>query len=186
MIACYAWEEFPDERFVLSIKRYGGLVTEQPRNDFIENQFQTSHGVHGKHVGPCGEGTVGLVDGALLKQSGVGSHLGLISYATRGDGGFGGEDWCRSVVVDCISEDDVQVPTEFECRSRNEFDVFHGESELELVENPGADPLCNAFEDTVAAEEGRQGYASGLNTRRGGHEDDNKDKDRERRGNDDD
>lgn len=184
MTACYAWEEFPNERLAISIKRYGGLVTEQPRNDFIENQFQTSHGVHGKHVGPCGTGTVGLVDGSFIKQTGVGSHLGVITYAARGDGNFGGEDWCRSVVLDCVSEEDVHVPTEFKCYSRNEFDVFHGETELKQVENPAADPLCNAFETADGDAGGGQGYASGLNKDRGEH--DRKDREHNRRGKDDD
>ncbi|MEA2079858.1 MAG: hypothetical protein U9P00_08380, partial [Pseudomonadota bacterium] len=134
--ACYKWDQFSNERFALSIKRYGGLVTTEPRNDFIENQFQTNHGVHGKHVGPCGEGTIGLVDGTFLKQTEVGSHLGIQTIAGRGDGDLGGGDWCRSVVLDCVSEEDVQVPREFKCRSRNEFDLFHGKSQLKLVENP--------------------------------------------------
>lgn len=173
MLGCYEWEEFPNERFALSIKRYGGLVTEEPRNDFIENQYQTNHGVHGKHVGPCGEGTIGLADGTFLKQTGVGSHLGIQTITSRGDGYLGGEDWCRGVILDCVSEEDVQVPTEFKCRSRNEFDVFHGESELKLVENPALDPLCNAFETSDSLDGRERGRASGLRLgRKGGKDDD--------------
>jgi len=65
------------------------------------------------------------------------------------------------VVIDCVSEEDVQLPTEFECRSRNEFDNFHGESELELVKNSVADPLCQAFDEFPATPAG-DGRASGL------------------------
>jgi hypothetical protein len=171
-MACYRWDKFPNERFALSIKRYGGLVTEEPRNDFIESQLQTNHGVHGKHVGVCWPNTIGLADGAFLKAKGVGSHLALHSMTGRGDGELGGEDWCRSIVIDCISEEDVQVPKEFKCRSRNEFDLFHGKSQLKLVENPAEDPLCNAFEATgeISAPGGVR--ASGLDFQQGERDDD--------------
>lgn len=172
MTACYAWDRFPQERFALSIKRYGGLVTTEPRNDFIESQLQTNHGVHGKHVGACGPKTIALSDGTFLKAKGIGSHLGIQSMASRGDGELGGEDWCRSVVLDCISEEDVQVPKEFKCRSRNEFDLYHGESQLKLVENPAADPLCNAFEEDAGAGNPGQTRASGLRVVRGGRDND--------------
>lgn len=172
MTACYKWDKFPRERFALSIKRYGGLVTTEPRNDFIESQLQTSHGVHGKHVGACGPNTIALSDGTFLKAKGIGSHLGIQSLSSRGDGELGGQDWCRSIDLECISEEDVQVPKEFKCRSRNEFDVYHGASELKLVENPAADPLCNAFEDLAGGDVNTQGYASGLRTMRGGRDDD--------------
>jgi hypothetical protein len=170
LLGCYVWSRFPNERFTLSIKRYGGLVTSDPRNDFIENQIQTSHGVHGKHVGPCGANSIAAVDGTLLKDKGVGSHLGLHSTCVRGGGELGDADWCRDVVIDCISEEDVQLPVEFKCRSRNEFDVFHGESELKLVENAADDPLCNGFEDPAAPPPDGSGRTSGLdigNERRG-------------------
>jgi hypothetical protein len=78
--------------------------------------------------------------------------------AVRGSGGM---DTCREVIIDCTSEEDVQLPTEFECRSRNEFDVFHGESELKLVENSADDPLCQAFDGYPATPSG-DGSASGL------------------------
>ena len=42
LVGCYEWDRYPDERFALSIKRYGGLVTTEPRNDFIEGQNQTN------------------------------------------------------------------------------------------------------------------------------------------------
>lgn len=145
VIGCYLWDRFPNERFVLSIKRYGGLVTTEPRNDFIEAQNQTNHGIHGKHVGACGPDTLTAVDGTLLKARAMGAHVGLRSVAVQGDGTLGGEDTCRDVIIDCTSEEDVQTPREFECRSRNEFDVFHGESELKLVQNAAEDPLCTNF-----------------------------------------
>jgi len=158
VFGCYEWGRFPDERFALSIKRYGGLVTTEPRNDFIESQIQTNHGVHGKHVGLCGPGTIGAVGGTFLKAKGIGSKIGLRTMAVRGDGSM---DTCREVVIDCVSEEDVQLPTEFECRSRNEFDDFHGKSELKLVENSLADPLCQAFDGFPATPSG-DGRASGL------------------------
>ena len=170
LLGCYEWSRFPNERLALSIKRYGGLVTTDPRNDFIENQIQTSHGVHGKHVGSCGTNTVGAVDGSFIKDKGVGSHLSLHTSSVRGDGYLGGEDWCRSIIIDCTSEDDVQLPKEFKCRSRNEFDLFHGESELKLVMDPTADPLCNAFEDLDGPAADGRGHASGLNLGRGGRD----------------
>lgn len=158
LAGCYEWSSYPDERFALSIKRYGGLVTTKPRNDFIEAQDQTNHGVHGKHVGLCGPGTIGAVGGTFLKAKGIGSKLGLRTLAVRGDGTM---DTCREVVIDCISEEDVQLPKEFECRSRNEFDVYHGKSELKLVENSAADELCQAFDGYPATPSG-DGSASGL------------------------
>jgi hypothetical protein len=166
MMGCYEWDRFPNERLALSIKRYGGLMTTDPRNDFMAFQTQTSHGVHGKHVAPCGTNTVGAVDGSFITDLGIGSHLSLHTSSVRGDGYLGGEEWCRSIVVDCISEEDVQLPTEFKCRSRNEFDVFHGESELKLVENSATDPLCNAFEDLDGPVADGQGRASGLKSKR--------------------
>ena len=36
LFGCYKWSRFPNERFALSIKRYGSLVTTEPRNDYIE------------------------------------------------------------------------------------------------------------------------------------------------------
>ena len=156
---CYKWDRYPNERFALSIKRYGGLVTTEPRNDFIEAQNQTNHGVHGKHVNPCGPGTIGAVGGTFLKAKGIGSKLGLRTMAIRGDGTM---DTCREVVIDCVSEEDVQLPTEFECRSRNEFDNYHGESELELVANSVNDPLCQAYDGYPATPASGDGSASGL------------------------
>jgi hypothetical protein len=158
LFGCYKWDQFPNERFALSIKRYGSLVTTEPRNDFIESQLQTNHGVHGKHVGVCGAGTVAAVGGSFLKAKDIGSRIGLRTLAVQGDGSM---DECREIVIDCFSEEDVQVPTEFECRSRNEFDVYHGKSELKLVENAADDPLCNAFDGYPPTPAG-DGSASGL------------------------
>jgi len=162
LVGCYKWSRFPNERFALSIKRYGSLVTTEPRNDYIEYQNQTSHGVHGKHVGMCGAGTVAAVGGTLLKAKGIGSKIGLRTLAVQGDGTM---DECREIVIDCFSEKDVQLPTEFECRSRNEFNVYHGKSELKLVENAADDPLCNAFDGYPATDAG-DGSASGLRSGR--------------------
>jgi hypothetical protein len=163
LVGCYKWSRFPNERFALSIKRYGSLVTTEPRNDFIEFQNQTNHGVHGKHVGVCGAGTVAAVGGTFLKAKDIGSKIGLRTLAVRGNGSM---DACRELVIDCVSEEDVQLPSEFECRSRNEFDVFHGKSELKLVENAADDPLCNAFEGYPATAAATAGSASGLPDKR--------------------
>jgi hypothetical protein len=146
------------------------LVTEDPRNDFMAYQTQTSHGVHGKHVGQCGNNTVAAVDGSFIIEVGVGSHISLHSSSVRGDGELGGEEWCRSVIIDCVSEEDAQLPGAFKCRSRNEFDIFHGESELKLVKNSANDPLCNAFEDLDSPAAQGRGRASGLNLTRGGRD----------------
>jgi hypothetical protein len=159
LVGCYKWDRFPNERFALSIKRYGGLVTTEPRNDFIESQNQTNHGVHGKHVGICGPGTIGAVGGTFLKAKGIGSKIGLRTLAVRGDGSM---DSCREVVIDCVSEEDVQLPKEFECRSRNEFDVFHGKSAWKLVEDSTNDPLCQAFDGHPLTPAASDGSASGL------------------------
>jgi len=174
LFGCYKWDRYPDERLALSIKRYGGLVTSEPRNDFIEAQNQTNHGVHGKHVGLCGPGTVGAVGGTLLKAKGIGSKIGLRTMAVRGDGVM---DSCREVVIDCVSEEDVQLPSEFECLSRNEFDVFHGESELELVENAADDPLCQAFDGFPVTPASGEGGASGLRDDDDEDEDEDEDND---------
>ena len=168
LMGCYKWSRFPNERLALSIKRYGGLVTTDPRNDFMAYQTQTSHGVHGKHVAPCGSNTVAAVDGSFIVQVGEGSHISLHTSSVRGDGELGGEEWCRSVILDCVSEEDSQLPREFKCRSRNEFDVFHGESELKLVENSADDRRCNAFEDLADPVAEGRGRASGLNLNPGG------------------
>ncbi|MFW2372649.1 MAG: hypothetical protein ACN4GM_05960 [Gammaproteobacteria bacterium] len=168
LTGCYKWDRYPNERLALSIKRYGGLVTTEPRNDFIESQLQTNHGVHGKHVGLCGSGTIGAVGGTFLKARGIGSKIGLRSMAVRGSGTM---DTCREVVIDCVSEEDVQLPAEFECRSRNEFDVFHGESELELVNNSANDPLCQAFDGFPATPAASDASASGLRAGDSNHDD---------------
>lgn len=166
LVGCYKWERFPNERLALSIKRYGSLVTTEPRNDYIEFQNQTSHGVHGKHVGVCGRGTIAAVGGTLLKSKDIGSKIGLRTLAVRGNGLM---DECREVIIDCISEEDVQLPKEFECRSRNEFNVFHGKTKLKLVQNAAKDPLCQAFDGDPATDAG-DGTASGLPDRRRGRD----------------
>jgi hypothetical protein len=186
LFGCYEWDIYPDERLALSIKRYGGLVTTEPRNDFIEAQNQTNHGVHGKHVGPCGPGTVGAVGGTFLKAKGIGSKIGLRTMAVRGDGEYMGMDTCREVVIDCVSEEDVQLPMEFECRSRNEFDLFHGKSELKLVENSADDPLCQAFDGYPPTPSSGDGGASGLpDNGDHGHDDGHKERRRKGDGHDD-
>ena len=96
--------------------------------------------------------------------------------------GAGNMDTCREIVIDCVSEEDVQLPTEFECLSRNDFDVFHGESELELVLNSANDPLCQAF-DGFPAIPAAAGGASGLRENQDADDDEDDDDDRKHRNN---
>jgi hypothetical protein len=114
----------------------------------------------------CGRGTIAAVGGTLLKSKDIGSKIGLRTLAVRGNGLM---DECREVVIDCVSEEDVQLPKELECRSRNEFNVFHGKTKLKLVENAATDPLCQAFDGDPATGAG-DGTASGLPDRRRGRD----------------
>lgn len=85
--------------------------------------------------------------------------MGLTSHSSRAD------DSCRSIVVDCTTEEADQTPDTWTCFSRNEFDVFFGSSRLKAVENEAKDPLCSVFQDGTfeeATSVQEAGDASGL------------------------
>ena len=165
-LACYKWSAFPRERINLNI-RGGG-----PLSAATEGITQRTHGIHGKHVGSCGRGTNAALVGVLIETNSVGSHLGLYSAQSRGADRFGGDDSCRSVNIECYTEEATITPTEWTCESRNEFDVYHGKSKLTLIAIDTApdDPLCGVFEDKDTFEDSNEetsGVASGMQSRRG-------------------
>lgn len=163
-LACYYWSAFPDERINLNI-RGGG-----PLSAATEELVQRTHGIHGKHVGSCGEDTNSALVGVLTFQEKVGAHLGIYSPQSRGKEDFNANDVCRSVSIECYSNEASKTPAEWTCQSRNEFDVYHGESKLQLIAIDTApdDPLCGVFEDKDAFEdsnEEKSGVASGMRVR---------------------
>jgi hypothetical protein len=141
-LACYAWSAFPNERINLGIRNGGPLSTS------TESLTQRTRGIHGKHVGACGEGTNAPLNGVLIETD-LGSHLGLYSAQSRGGEKFDGNDHCRSVSIECYTQEVSITPNTWYCQSRNEFDVYHGASRLELVAIDTApdDPVCGVFED---------------------------------------
>ncbi|MEN8165907.1 MAG: hypothetical protein ABFR65_00330 [Pseudomonadota bacterium] len=160
-LACYSWSAFPDERINLNI-RGGG-----PLSAAAETMAQRTHGIHGKHVGSCGEETNSALVGVLTFKAASGSHLGVYSPQSRGKDKFNQDDVCRSVTIECYSDEVTKTPSEWTCQSRNEFDVYHGESTLNLIAIDVApdDPLCGVFEDRDAFEESNEagsGVASGM------------------------
>ncbi|MEN8176996.1 MAG: hypothetical protein ABFS39_00060 [Pseudomonadota bacterium] len=160
-LACYSWSAFPDERINLNI-RGGG-----PLSAAAETMAQRTHGIHGKHVGSCGEDTNSALVGVLVFKAGTGSTLGIYSPQSRGKEKFNADDVCRSVTIECYSNEVSKTPAEWTCQSRNEFDVYHGESKLELIAIDVApdDPLCGVFEDKDAFEDSNEndsGVASGM------------------------
>jgi hypothetical protein len=160
-LACYKWSTFPRERINLNIRGGGPLSTS------TEAITQRTRGIHGKHVGSCGRGTNAALVGVLVETETVGSHLGLYSAQSRGKEKFGSDDNCRSVSIECYSEEVTLTPTEWICESRNEFDVYHGQSKLTLVAIDTApdDPLCGVFEDKDTFEDSNdadRGVASGM------------------------
>jgi hypothetical protein len=160
-LACYSWSAFPKERINLNI-RGGG-----PLSAATEAVAQRTRGIHGKHVGSCGKGTNAALVGVLTEINTVGGHLGLYSAQSRGKERFNSDDSCRSVSIECFSEEQTLTPTEWTCQSRNEFDVYHGYSKLTLVAVDAApdDPLCGVFEDKDTFEDSNEGgsrVASGM------------------------
>jgi len=161
ILACYQWSVFPRERINLNI-RGGG-----PLSASTEAVTQRTRGIHGKHVGSCGRGSNAALVGVLVETDTLGSHLGLRSTQSRGEGRFGGDDHCRSVSIECYSEEISLTPTEWICESRNEFDVYHGHSTLKLIaiDTAADDPLCGVFEDKDDFEHSNEevaGRASGF------------------------
>ncbi len=163
-LACYSWSAFPRERINLNI-RGGG-----PLSAATEALAQRTHGIHGKHVGSCGRGTNSALVGVLTFQETVGAHLGIYSPQSRGKEKFNAEDSCRSVSIECYTDEASTTPAEWTCQSRNEFDAYHGESKLELIALDTApdDPLCGVFEDKDTFEDSNEknsGVASGMQAR---------------------
>lgn len=161
VLACYAWDAFPEERINLNI-RGGG-----PLSAAGATQTQRTHGIHGKHVGSCGEDTNAALVGVLVFKTETGSHLGVYSAQSRGDEEFNGNDHCRSVSIECYSDEASKAPAEWHCQSRNEFGVYHGESKLTLVaiDSSPDDELCGVFEDKDNFEDSNEegsGVASGM------------------------
>jgi hypothetical protein len=169
-LACYSWSAFPRERINLNI-RGGG-----PLSAASEEVGQRTRGIHGKHVGSCGRGTNSALVGVLVFKDDSGSHLGVYSPQSRGGGDFNGDDNCRSVSIECYSEELTITPEEWTCQSRNEFDDYHGESKLHLVAIDSApdDQLCGVFEDTSTFDDSNEddsGRASGLRANRRNRDD---------------
>jgi hypothetical protein len=139
---CYQWDIFPNERFKLDVKSHSALSERQ------EHPRQTAYSVHGKVVNDCGRNTMVTITGTVVTAAGEGAHMGLTSHASRPDGSKEG-DSCRSIVVDCTTEETDQAPDTWTCFSRNEFDIFHGLSHLNEVEDEARDPLCSFFDGPV-------------------------------------
>ncbi|MFY9976308.1 MAG: hypothetical protein WAK53_18800 [Chromatiaceae bacterium] len=152
-IACYKWDQFPDERLNLGVRNGGPL-------SFAEEAgpAQRTHGVHAKHVGVCGSGTNGAVEGAVVVAATTGAHMGLHTMVSRG-AEEGNRDICRPVFLDCYSDEASLVPETWTCQARNEFGAYHGVSTLTLVAIDTApdDPVCGVFEDKDTYESSNKG-----------------------------
>ena len=177
-LACYQWDQFEDERINIGI-RNGGPLSSPQDVDLYDHPAQRTHGVHGKHVGVCGEGTNGSVEGVVVVAAETGARMGLHTMVTRGNESSGRSETCRPVFLDCFSEEDSKAPEEWTCKGRNEFGTYHGESTLTLVAMDTApdDSLCAVFEDDDTFEDSNKGrgrtVASGtLGSGGGGEHDD--------------
>jgi hypothetical protein len=146
--ACYAWTLFPGERFKLTVKKHGDLTKRR------SHPQQTAYSVHGKHIGACVDDTMVGATGTIVVAKPIrrtdqgGAHLGLESHAARAD------DSCRSITVDCTTDEDNAVPRVWTCFSRNDFGDLppHGASELTKVDET-KDELCSAFQNGSFAED---------------------------------
>jgi hypothetical protein len=142
--ACYQWDAFPNERLRISIRKPAPITETEPA--------QIEWGLTGKHVGACGEGTAPVVRGTIVADEVEGTaHMGIYTIAVRGDGG---SETCRTVNWRCSAPSPVRAPDEWDCESRNEFDVYHGKSTLTKVPKLSEDPLCNVFEAGLSSPEG--------------------------------
>ncbi|MEA3277450.1 MAG: hypothetical protein U9Q81_19635 [Pseudomonadota bacterium] len=157
-LACYEWDQFPNERLNLNIRGGGPLSSSQDETNY-NHPPQRTHGVHAKHVGVCGEGTSGAVEGVVVVAAATGAHMGLHSMVSRGTEKSGGRETCRPVFLDCVSEEAKKAPDQWTCKGRNEFGTYHGESRLTLVAMDTApdDPLCAVFEDDDTFEASNKG-----------------------------
>jgi len=153
-LACYKWDQFPNERLNLGIRNGGPLSSPQDETNF-NHPAQRTHGVHAKHVGVCGEGTNGAVEGVVMVAAATGAHMGLHTMVSRGGEKRGRSETCRPVFLDCFSEEANKAPERWTCQSRNEFGAYHGESTLTLVAMDTApdDPLCAVFEEEHSFED---------------------------------
>ena len=160
-LACYQWDQFPNERLNLGIRRGGPLSSPQDEINF-NHPAQRTHGVHAKHVGVCGEGTNGAVEGVVMVAAATGAHMGLHTMVSRGGERRGRGETCRPVFLDCFSEEANMAPQQWTCQSRNEFGAYHGESTLTLVARDTApdDPLCAVFEDEHSFEDSNEDHDS--------------------------
>lgn len=144
-LECYAWSAFPNERLKLNIKAHSRLTEPEEEKKF-DHYPQTAFSVHGKEIGGCGGNTMGTVTGTIVTAKEGGSHMGIIAHFSRGSGQFFGPDFCRSVTFDCTTKEDGPTPDRWQCHSRNEFDVYHGVSELRKVDET-KDPRCSIFQN---------------------------------------
>jgi hypothetical protein len=163
-LACYEWDQFPKERLNIGIRNGGPLSSAQDETNFNQ-PAQRTHGVHAKHVGVCGDGTNGAVEGVVVVAAATGAHMGLHTMVSRGSEKSEGRETCRPVFLDCFSEEAKKAPAKWTCKSRNEFGAYHGESTLTLVAMDTApdDAFCGVFEnddDFEASNKGRNRTAA--------------------------
>lgn len=141
-LACYKWSAFPNERLKLNIEHHS-RITEPLEERKFDHSRQTAFSVHGKDIGGCGGNTMAVVTGTIVTAKDRGAHMGIVAHYSRGDGVT---DFCRSFTFDCTTSDDVPAPKRWQCQSRNEFDLYHGISELEKVDAT-EDERCSIFQN---------------------------------------
>jgi hypothetical protein len=148
---CYAWSIFPAERFKLNVKKHGDLSGGK-KGRASGHPEQTAYSVHGKQIGSCGPDTMVAITGTIVvakphrRTDERGAHLGLESHSARAD------DSCRSITVDCTTDEDNAVPRVWTCFSRNDLPFFHGPSELTKVDG-AKDELCSVFQNGSRADD---------------------------------
>jgi hypothetical protein len=142
---CYAWDPFPDERFRLNVKKHSLLSQEEEDRNF-RHAKQIAYSVHGKQIGTCGFNTMVPITGTIVVAKAdrhthqKGAHLGLETHAARAD------DLCRSITVECTTDEDEAAPSVWTCFSRSDFGVFHGSSKLTKVDER-TDERCSLFQN---------------------------------------
>jgi hypothetical protein len=162
---CYAWNIFPNSPLRLRVGQLYRLTTADEIEKF-GHPLQGVAAVHGKGAGPCSPtdttmatavGTVIIARDEGIDGAPFGAHLGLEVHAVRGDA-VG--EFCRPYQLDCTSREVSTTPQQWFCQSRNEWDVFHGESILTLVD-PLSDQGCSVFEDGAPVDGGNGPLADG-------------------------
>ena len=142
---CYAWDRFPDERFRLNVKKHS-LLSEAKEHRNFRHPKQTAYSVHGKQIGTCGFNTMAAITGTIVVAKAnrhtdqKGAHLGLASHAARAD------DLCRSITVECTTDEDKAAPSVWTCFSRSDLGGFHGSSKLTKVDER-TDERCSFFQN---------------------------------------